>query len=522
MPDYDIIVIGAGINSLTTAALLGEAGKRVLVLEARHQVGGMASTVEFTPGFKCNIIYDHNQWIDPRLLKKLNLEQHSLELNHPSILRTTLNQNGEHLRFYRDPSQTAQSISHHSGKDAENWISFTEQISKLSQFLEAIYAVTPPSLPNIGLEEALSLRSLTKPIFKQGSRGLVNFMRVAPMMMPELMDEWFESEFLRGTLATAGIQRITQGPFSAATGLNFLHQHVHCKGVIHNAHFIKGGTGQLANSLQKAALVARVEIRLNTEVSAITTDNGFCKGIITNEGKSITADKVVSGLDPHSTCLRLVGAENLSPVFRTQLNNIKFRGSTARIHFALKELPSIKGIQSDNMDSIFAIAPSMEYLERAYDCAKYGRISKNPYIEFSIPSIRNPEFAPEGKQVLSASVQYVPYHLRDPVWNDELKKNVGENVITMLEKYIPGFSNLIEDSALFTPVDLEGIYGMTEGNLNHGEMTLDQFFFMRPSISAAQYQTPIKNLFLCGPGTHPSGGLHGANGVNAAVEILQG
>ena len=521
MDDYDVIVIGGGINSLTAAALLGKSGKTVLLLEACQQVGGMASIVEFTPGFRCNIINDYIKWIDPRLLKQLHLEEYGLEFESPSIFKTALNENGEHLHFSLDPSQTAESINHHSWKDAENWISFTEQISKLTQFLEAIYGVTPPYLPNIGLREMLSLRSITKPILKQGSRGLTEFMRVVPMMMPELMDEWFESEFIKGALATAGIHHITQGPFSAATGLNFLHQHVHNKDIIHRVHFIKGGTGQLAHSLQKAVLEAGVEIRFGKRVSVITTDNGFCKGIITNEGQSITASKVVSGLDPHSTCLNLVGAKNLCPTFRRQLNNIKYRGSTARIHFALKELPSIKGIQSDNMDTIFAISPSIEYLEKAYDCAKYGRISENPYIEFSIPSTQNPEFAPEGKQVLSASVQYVPYQLRDPVWNDELKKNVGENVITILEKYIPGFSNLIEDSALFTPVDLEQIFGITEGNLNHGEMTLDQFFFMRPSISSAQYQTPIKNLYFCGPGTHPGGGLHCANGVNATVEIMK-
>ena len=522
MDDYDVIVIGGGINSLTAAALLGESGKTVLLLEACQQVGGMASIVEFTPGFRCNIINDYIKWIDPRLLKQLHLEEYGLEFEYPSIFRTALNENGEHLHFSLDPSQTAKSISHHSWKDAENWISFTEQISKLTQFLEAIYAVTPPYLPNIGLREMFSLSSITKPILKQGSRGLTEFMRVVPMMMPELMDEWFESKFIQGALATAGIHHITQGPFSAATGLNFLHQHVHNKDIIHRVHFIKGGTGQLANSLQKAVLEVGVEIRFGERVSAITTDNGFCKGIITNEGQSITASKVVSGLDPHSTCLNLVGAKNLCPTFRRQLNNIKYRGSTARIHFALKELPSIKGIQSDNMDTIFAISPSIEYLEKAYDCAKYGRISENPYIEFTIPSIRNQQFSPTDQHVLSATVQYTPYHLRNGDWNAELKKRVTKIVTSILEKYIPGITKLIKHSEVITPVDIESKLGLTEGNLNHGEMTLDQFFFMRPTISSAQYQTPIKNLFLCGPGTHPGGGLHGANGVNAALEILKG
>ena len=193
----------------------------------------------------------------------------------------------------------------------------------------------------------------------------------------------------------------------------------------------------------------------------------------------------------------------------------------ARIHFSLNGLPEIKGVKEDQMNTVFSISPSIEYLERAADAAKDGRIAENPFIEFTIPSINNPDFSPDGKHVLSATVQYAPYHLRDQKWTDDLKEQFKNNVVATLENYIPGFSAQIKSSAVFSPMDLENKFGLTEGNLNHGEMTLDQFFFMRPTISSAQYKSPIENLYLCGPGTHPGGGLHGANGFNAASEILK-
>ena len=235
----------------------------------------------------------------------------------------------------------------------------------------------------------------------------------------------------------------------------------------------------------------------------------------------IEADQVISGLDPNNTFHRLIGPANLNPNFKTQLNNIRYRGSIARIHFALNSLPKIPGISEEKMDTIFAIAPSIEYLEKAADSVKYGQIPEKPYIEFTIPSLVNKSFAPEGKHVLSVTVQNAPYHLRNQSWDKNTKDQLRQNVIIVMEKYIPELSSIIEAASLFTPVDIEKEFDLTEGNLNHGEMTLDQFMFMRPTMSTAQYKTPIKNLYLCGPGTHPGGGLHGANGFNAAREILK-
>jgi len=521
MRHYDVIIIGSGINSLSSAALLGKAGKKVLVLEACSNIGGMASTIEFVPGFKCNLIHDAVKWINPRLLKKLDINSHGLNLIKPSVTHVALGNNNEHLLFHRDLDKTTESIRKLSTKDAENWKNFTIYIKKLTEFLEHLYHITPPEVPNIGIVEALSMRSMLNPILRHGTQGIVDLLRVAPMMMPEMMDEWFENDLLRGALSAIGVHHSSLGPFSASTGYNFLHQHLYNGGVIHNNCFIKGGTLEFAKTLQKAAESYRVEVRVNSKVKSINIDNDFCKGITLENGDVINSDIVVSGVDPKNTFMNLVGIPKLNPNFHTQLRNIKYRGSTARIHFALKSKPIIKNVSSEHMNTMFSICPSIEYLERSSDSVKYGRLSENPFIEFCFPSIINPEFSPEGKHVVSATVQYTPYHLRNQKWNSTINDELKNNVTRILEKSMPGFTDLVESTLIHSPKDLENEFGLSEGNLNHGEMTLDQFMFMRPTISTAQYKTPFNNLYLCGPGTHPGGGLHGTNSLNATQTIIK-
>ena len=521
MSKYDSIIIGSGINSLVVAAMLGKKGKRVLVLESRSQIGGLSSSMEFSSGYKCNMIYDSIKWIDPRVLKGLKLEYHGLKIIKPDIVRIALGNNGNHILFSRDQVKTAESISNFSSNDSAVWGNFTNYINKLVLFLEKLYTITPPKFPKLGVSDALSLRSMLKPLLKQGTRGIVDLLRVVPMMMTELMDEWFENELLRSAISTAGIHHLSLGPYAAGTGYNLLHQQLYSNSVFHNSLFIKGGSVELANTLRKVAESYGVEVLTNSKVKSIELNHNRCSGVMLDNEKLIKATTIVSGLDPNNTFINLVGASNLDPDFLTQLQNIKYRGSAARIHFALNSLPKIEGIDSDLMTTIFSICPTMEFLERASDAVKYGKIAEKPYVEFSIPTISNPDFAPKGKHVLSATVQYVPYHLRDHQWNNESNSILEKNVIQVIESVIPGFSNLIESSFVLSPVDLENEFDLKEGNLNHGEMTLDQFMFMRPTISSSQYSTPIDNLFICGPGTHPGGGLHGTNGYNTAKKVLK-
>ena len=522
MNNYDVIVIGGGINGLATASILSKAGKRTLVLESRNTVGGMASSMEFTPGYKCNVFNDTIKWIDPRLEKLLKLSTKGLELEQPEILKIALGENNKHISFHKKNSKTVESIARYSKNDSKKWEEFSSYISKLAHFLEKLYGLTPPSLPNAGLKEILGMRSMLGPISKHGTRGIVDLLRVAPMMMPELADEWFENELLRASIASSGIHHLSFGPFAAGTGYNLLHQHVHGNGVFHNAQFVKGGTERFAIALKDCAESYGAEIQTSKKVISIDTNDSGCIGVTLEDGEQVISKQIVSGLDPNNTFINLVGPSNLSPDFKTQLKNIRYRGSTARIHFALDNLPKINGVSDDQMKTIFSISPSIEYLERASDAVKYGRIAENPYVEFVLPSLLNSDFAPNGRHVLSATVQYAPYHLRGLEWSDQLKDQLKTNVINTLEKVIPSFRSIIKHTSVISPLDMEKEFGLTEGNLNQGEMTLDQFMFMRPTISSSQYRTPIKNLYLCGAGTHPGGGLHATNGFNAAREVLKG
>ena len=522
MAQYDIIVIGSGINSLVAASVIAKAGKKVLVLESRNKIGGLASTNEFAVGFQCNAIYDTIKWIDPRIIKELQIQSEGLELIDMDIKRIALSEReNEHVVFHKDPLLTCESIANHSNKDSKKWMGFTTHVEKLTKFLEKLYQLTPPSLPDIGLLDAFSMRSLLGPLVGQGPQGLVDLARTAPMMMPEFMDEWFENELLRSALSTAGTHSLSYGPYASATGYNFLHQHLYSRGIIHNSSIVKGGTGAFPIILNNILSSYNADVRTNVKVISINIKNNACESITTQEGEEITSGQVISGLDPHNTFINLVGNQNLDPSFHTQIRNIKYRGSTARIHFALKDIPKIKGVNEDKMNTVFSICPSMEYLEKASDAVKYGFISENPYVEFSIPSTLNPEFSPEGKHVLSVSVQYAPYQLRDCQWSVDSKEQLKENTIQVLEKSIPNLKQLIENSLVHSPKDIETEFGLTEGNFNHGEMTLDQLLFMRPTVSCSQYNTPFKNLYLCGPGTHPGGGLHGTNGYNAAKKVLK-
>ena len=366
-----------------------------------------------------------------------------------------------------------------------------DKSNNMSNFLESIYQLTPPKLPNINLKDALSMRSMLSPLRKHGTKGLTDFIKIAPMMMPEMMDEWFENSLLRGALSSIGIYHSSLGPFAASTGYNFLHQHLYSNGIIHPNTFIKGGTLKFAEVLQNISKSYNVEFRINAKVKSIKLDNEFCKGVVLENGDKIESNIVVSGVDPKNTFINLVGSPNLNPNFRTQVRNIKYRGSIARMHFLLKDLPKIHEIPKENMATMFSICPNIEYLERASDSMKYGCLADNPFISFCFPTLINPDFSSSGNHILSSTIQYVPYRLRKQKWGSETNEVLKQITTKTLEKFIPGFNKLIESCTIYSPKDLEDEFGLSEGNLNHGEMTLDQFMFMRPTISTSQYKTPI-------------------------------
>ena len=519
MKSFDIIVIGGGVNGLFTSASLGKAGEKVVLLEKRETVGGVASMEQFAPGFICNSVFDSVPWINSSLSSDLDLESHGFRFDDADTALTTLGTEGKTLSIYPDMEATRRSIAQFSERDAEKWPGFCYKISMLNDFLEPLYGIAPPPIPELDLTSLLSMKPMLKPVRKHGRRNLVELLRILPMTMLELLDEWFESEPLRGTVAAASVRQLNQGPMAVGTVFNFLHHHMGSKSIC-PVRFVSGGTGQLTDALRSAAEAVGVEVRTKVEVSSITLENGQAKGVSLMDGEQLTAGAVVSALDAQST-FHLVGTQNLTPRFSRRLKNIKFRGATARVHFGLKSLPQFTYLDENALKSMVSISPSLSYVESASDAAKYGEVSQEPWIEFSLPSLREASFAPSGKHVLSATVQYVPYHLRG-IDNATARKKLRKSVVAVLETHAPGIADLIEYEQLLTPTDLESKFGLTEGNINHGEMMLDQFFFMRPTIDTAQYSTPIDNLYLCSPGMHPGGGLHGTSGLNAVKLILKG
>ena len=521
MNEYDIIVIGGGVNSLICASMLSKSGKNVLLLESRPTLGGLASTNELSKGFKCNLIYDYLQSLDSRILSELNLVSHGLSFHDSELVKIALDENQNHIYFHKNINKTIESIKHHSLKDAEKWPLFLKHIGKSSQFLEKLYHSSPPDITNINYKEIISLKSLVSPLFKFGTKGLMDFIRTSSMMMPELMNQWFESSLLRGAISASAIHGLGQGPYAAATGFNLLHNHTFTDNVFNNSIFIKGGTQQLVESLRKSAKSNGVTIKVNTKVCSINIKDNACYGVSINDKKILQSRYVVSGLDPKNTFLNLIDAQELKPSIIRQIKNIKFNGCVSRIHFILKKLPDIKNVAHKNLNTVFTIAPNIKFLEQAADSVKYKTIADRPYIEFTIPSALNDKFCINNHHILSATIQYTPYQLKTISWNQTIKEQLKNNVIEILNSYIPNFKSILDSCYVFSPLDIEKMLGLTEGNLNHGEMTLNQVLFMRPTISYAKYYTPIKNLYLCGPGTHPGGGLHGSNGYNAAKELLK-
>lgn len=520
MNNKDIIVIGGGLNGLITANLLAKAGKTVLLFESREKVGGMYSTLEFFPGFKCNIIHDHLPCIDKTIVKKLNLSTSNKHFKLKDTFHIGLDKDSKHIFYSKSIESTMESISAHSSKDAHKWPLFMNYIEMLTNLIKPLYYSIPPKVKNLNIKDALALKEMFSPIKKYGRRGLVELLRATPMMMPDLLDEWFESELIRGNLSARGVMHINQGPFAAATVLNFLHQHINSKGNIFASLSIEGGNETFINMIKDDAINNGVSIKLNTEIKKINHVNGICSGVTTSDGVQYKGKSIISSLDLDNTFNKLIGPTNLTPNFKRQINNVKYRGSTARMHFALKELPKIPNIKTKDMEAILSISPSINYLEKAHDDIKYGNYSQNPHMDIAIPSIMNPSLAPLGKHVMSATVQHIPYKLNNEGWTNEIKDKISKIIIQTIEEYVPNFSKYIENSTLMTPHDFEDLIKIKEGSFHHGELSLDQFYFMRPTMETAQYSTPFKNLFLCGSGTHPGSGIFGANAHNAVKKIL--
>lgn len=520
---FDTVVVGGGHNGLVTAGYLAKAGQKVLVLESRDVLGGAAATEEIFPGYNVDTGAHRLGGLNEKMVSDLGLRAHGLEILPADPTTFTPVENGTPLTLWRDREKTADSIRAVSATDADAWIPFTELIGKAAGFLEATWTTTPPDVTGNDLGDLIAGAKLGLKVRGLGRKDMAEVMRILPMSIYELLDEWFESDLVRGTIAASAISGLCQGPMSAGTVYTFLHHHVGAgAGVIRPTQRVRGGIGRLSEALASACRELGAEIRTGAPVDQIIVERGVATGVLLEGGDEISAARIVSSLDPRSTFFGLLPPEAIGPDFARKIDNVRFRGVCAKVHLALGGLPDFTclPVPGPHLEGVISISPSLEYVERAYDPVKYGAISDAPYLEFSIPSLADPTVAPEGKHLASIVMQYAPFS-RDGGWDDVAREALGTLVVDTLSRYAPNIGGLVEDRHVMTPLDMQERFGLTEGNIYHGEMTLDQLLFMRPVPGASRYRAPVKGLYLCGAGTHPGGGVTGVPGLNAAREILK-
>jgi len=518
----ELVIIGGGVNGLVTAAYLAKAGIQVLVLEARSTTGGLADTEEVMPGFRSDVAGLDAGWLLPDIADHLKLGAAGLELVVPEASVFSPQPDGRSLTLWTDPARTAEDIAHFSTEDAQRWPDFTAQLARFARVLEAVYAATPPRIPDARGRDFATLLGLGRRLRRLGRREMVEFLRVAPMSVAEWLDDWFATDALKGAVGAGGVTRILQGPRSAGTAFLLLHHHVgRPAGAVRGAQLVKGGLGKLAQILADVAKGFGAEIRTAAPVREIVVRDGRAIGVALETGEHIAARRVVSSADPRRTMCGLVPAAHLDPEFVRAVNNIRYRGAVATVHLGLADLPRFTSRPADGaLRGAITVAPSLDYLERAYDDAKYGGVSREPFLEARIPPLLDPSLAPPRQHLMTVQVQYAPYHLRTGAWDAAARDRLADSVVATLGAYAPNLRASVLARHVVTPKDLEERFGLTEGHPYHGEMTLDQIVFMRPVAGWARYRTPIKGLFLCGAGTHPGGGLAGAPGRNAARELL--
>ena len=522
---FDAIIIGAGHNGLATAALLAKAGFKTLVVEQREVLGGAAAAEEVFPGFKINTGADDAALLRDEIIQELNLVEHGLTFLESDTAVFAPQPDGSALALYRDAAKSASAIAPFSERDAQRYPDFAAEVEHMAGVLSGIMLLTPPDLMDRSLGDASAWGRFGLDLRRMGGKKMMEFMRVLPLPVSMYLDEWFESDALKGALAAPALLGNQLGPYGSGTTFMLLYRHAN--GFLRR-RAVAGGMGKLSAALAATAEGYGAEIRPGTAVERITLDDDRATGVLLASGTELKARIVVSNADPHRTLFDLVGPTSLEPRFMRPVRNIIYRGVTAKVNLALSDLPSFVGETEKNiLSGRIVIAPSVEYLERAYDAAKYGNFSPNPLLDITIPTLLDPSLAPESRHIMSITMQYAPYRVRDAGgkvqgagWENQREK-LGDVVVQTLSQYAPDIKSLILDRQVLTPLDYELEYGLTEGSIYHGQMSLDQLLIMRPVSGWSRYDTPIDNLFLCGAGTHPGGGITGAPGYNAAREAIK-
>lgn len=521
---FDAIVIGGGADGLVAAAVLGKAGRHVLCLVRESNVSGINGLIDIAPGFKASIGLEAD-WIPAAVIRELGITD--MELVRSEIPTSVALPDGGFLSLSSNAADAAIAISAHSPRDAQRWGKFTETMGALAGFLEALYQVPPPDLDSTSLGDVPSLLSLGRSFRSLGKGNMSELLRVMPIPVQDLADDWFTFGPLKAAIGAAAVRDIRQGPRSGGTSFVLLHYLAGATdGSIRGRPWLRIGVPHpdtFMTAAQVAAVKHGVVIRTDAEVSRIIVREDVVTGVTVASGEGISAPLVLSTEDAARTFLHLVDPVWLDPDFLLAVKNVKFRGCTAMVYYALDSLPAAPGlaVPSKALAGVISLSASLDAIEKAYDAAKYGNVSDHPHVEISVPSLRWPELAPSAKHVLVAKVQYVPRTLRDGAqWDEARSGALGDMVTAAISRVMPTFAEVVRKRLVLTPRDLEARFGATEGAITGGEITLDQILFMRPVAGWGQYATPIRGLYLGGTGTHPGPGITGASGLLAARRMI--
>lgn len=519
---FDVIVIGGGHNGLVNAAYLARAGKKVLTLERRHVLGGAAVTEEIIPGFlfsECSYVVS---LLRPEIIRELDLPRHGLEI---LPLDGTFTPMANHNFLWRmnDHARTQREIRRHSRVDAEAYDEFSKMMTPMCRFVKPLLSMIPPDPTTLKPGDLRQLHFLMQRFRSLSSDERYTLVQLMTMSAADFLDQWFETDVLKATMSASGIIGTFLGIRSPGTAYVLLHHYMgEIDGAFRSWGFSRGGTGAISNAIAAAAREAGVEIRTQAPVAKIVVKNGRACGVVLQSGEEISANVVSSSVDPHLTFEKFIEPTELPLDFLESVRRYKFRGSSGKVNIALDGLPEFKCLHGAgaHLRGAISISPSIDYMERAYDDAKYGNFSRRPYIDMVIPSLTDPSVAPPGKHVLSCFVQYAPYKLAKGTW-DEQREAFGDAVVNTIAEYAPNIKKIIIGRQILTPLDLEREFGLTQGNIFQGELSLEQLFFLRPVPGWAYYRTPIENLYMCGSATHPGGGIMGAPGRIASQVVLK-
>jgi phytoene dehydrogenase-like protein len=517
---YDAIVIGAGHNALVTAAYLAKAGQRVVVLERRDRVGGLLDTVEIAKGVKAPGLAHTVGRLRKSVVDQLNLRRHGFEPIAPDVRTFAPQPDGPALTLWSDVARTAADLRAISARDADAYPLFDRKVRSVASFLAYINVATPPDVKNLGFADLLTGLRAGRAFRELGAKAGRETTRVLPMAIADLVAEMFESDALKGAIASRAVQFVSMGPWSAGSAFVLLNDSAgNDGGAAGQTVFATGGPGALAGALAAAARSFGAEIRTGAEVISVVTREHRAVGVALASGEELSGRVVVSGADPKRTLTTLLDPVILGPELVWRAGNIRTPGVVSKVNLALSGLPAFDGAEQERLRGRIVIAPSIDYLEKGFDASKFGRVSDEPYLEATIPTLSDPSLAPAGTHVMSVIAQWTPYRLREGDWTAE-RDRLGDLVVKTLEGYAPGLGDLVTARQVMSPVDLETEYGFSQGHPLHAEPGLDQFFAWRPLLGHARYRFGIDGLYLCGSGAHPGGGVTGGPGANAARQIL--